>query len=227
MRRCPACGASNPPDAAWCGQCYATLEPPAAPSRGPVADPEPPVALRPANPPAPVLPASDRRPAAAPVLRDGDAGLEWACPTCGSYSSLDETRCRVCATPFTAGFTSGAPATAPPSWSAALAVTAVAPGAGHIAARRTGTGLARLLLFFTWAAGGVFLLRGGGPSTAPAAAPLLLGAAVLWATSLLDVHRLSRGEPDLLGGRALLWLVVAVLGLTMAGVAATVAALRI
>ncbi len=57
-------------------------------------------------------------------------------------------------------------------------------------------------------------------------APLLLGAAALWLVTLLDVRRMSAGEPDLLNARVLLWLVVAVLGLAMAGAAASVAALR-
>jgi hypothetical protein len=43
------------------------------------------------------------------------------------------------------------------------------------------------------------------------ALPLLLGAVALWAASLVDLTRAQRGESELLGGRGLLWLVVAVI----------------
>lgn len=197
--RCPACGATNPDAAKWCGQCLARFDEPA-----PVAAPAQPAAA--AHSPA----AAD---AAAPspsgnFRRRGDE-IEWACPSCGEFNSIDLQNCSVCGTGFVEQFR--ADEVQPErNWSQALLMSAVAPGAGHMAIGRYGSGVARLVLFLTWA-GGAIALAGGGGRALVAVAPLALGVVVVWAASLVDLYRLQQGEEELLVGRRLLWLVVGVL----------------
>jgi hypothetical protein len=98
----------------------------------------------------------------------------------------------------------------------------VLPGLGHLLARRTGTGAARVVTTVAWLTGAVLLVRGGGGSVA--AAPLLLGVAVVWAGSLHDVLALVDGGRELLTTRVLLWLtggvVLSLVALLVAGVGA-------
>lgn len=196
--RCPQCGASNPADAVWCGQCYADLarRPPPAARDAPGPDP---------------APAS----AGEGFRRRGET-VEWACPACGQWTSVDSLRCRVCATPLSARYEQVAEPVEQP-WTTALLLTAVLPGMGHVAVGRYGQGFARVMLFVVWLGGALALTRAGG-GAGWAAAPLYLGAGVLWAGSLADVAALRRGGRELLGGRTLLWLVVGVLGLSGLGV---------
>lgn len=210
--RCPECGATNPADAAWCGQCYADLTQPAAP-RAP--SPAVPADASPAEPTEASPAESTAAPAAEGFRRRGET-VEWSCPACGQWTAVDSLHCRVCATPLSARFEQPADPGEQP-WSAALVLTAVLPGTGHIAVAHYGQGLARLVLFVVWLAGALTLTRAGG-GAGWAAAPLYLGAGVLWAGSLADVAALRTGGRELLGGRTLLWLVVGVLGLSALGV---------
>ncbi len=89
-------------------------------------------------------------------------------------------------------------------------MSAFAPGAGHLAVGRYGSGWARLLLFVVWAVGAV-MLSGAGARALGAIAPLLLGVVIVWVGSLVDLQRLQRGQEELLAGRRLLWLVIGVL----------------
>lgn len=205
MLRCPSCGATNPESASWCGQCYADLgaEAPATPAPSTLAEPPQPTGTE-----------------VATELRDGfrrgpDGALQWTCAACGEVNSLDVLACPVCGASLGERYEE-APAAVEHSWGTVLGLSAVAPGAGHIAVRRHGSGVARLFLFVVWLLGGLVIAvsgEGGGG----AAAPLLLGALVLWAGSLVDLLRLRQGQSELLDGRALLWLVVGVLGLSLLG----------
>ena len=215
MRRCPACRATNPDQAAWCNQCYARLEEPPAAVPPPTAAPPPATAPPPAAPGGRPVdgPAGDRD--ASLGLRRTATGLEWVCPACETPNALERERCEACATPFGAQLAAPAAVAPPRDWRRARLLSALAPGAGHLAVGAYGSGIARLALFCMWLASGV-LLAGAGPALF-IAGPLLLAAGVLWAGSLLDMGRLQRGERELLDGRGLLWLVVGALGATMLG----------
>lgn len=210
--RCPACGATNPETAAWCGQCYRRFDEEVAPRspNGSAAAPGAPAA--PAPPPQ-TQPGSNG-PSEGTVTsegfrRSGDE-IEWECPGCGTFNSIDLQSCAVCGTSFLERFRSEEPEVAH-NWSTALLLSAVAPGAGHISVGRYGTGSARLLLFVAWVVGAVLLATSAGSGGLIAATPLLLGAVVLWVLTLIDVYRLQQGESELLVGRTFLWLVVGVL----------------
>jgi hypothetical protein len=237
--RCPECGATNPATARWCGQCYAALaddkpaaraeastpaEPradqdaPDGPSAGPGGSPE--VDRAAPAPGGSVEPHAATGGTEAAVRdgfrRRGDV-VEWACVACGTFNGLEQSVCSVCGTAFAARFTTPEPAPEPPSWGAALGLSAVLPGTGHYLAGQAGSGAARALLYVVWLAGGMVLLLSAGTAAAAAAVPLLLGALVVWGGSLLDLVSLRDGGRQLLSGRTLLWLVVGVTVLLLLG----------
>ena len=236
--QCPACGATSPDSAAWCGQCYrrfdqevpeaaaqepssngSTAEGVAAPVAAPTA-----AAPAAAAPPATSAGAPD---AAAPhgFRRVGDE-LEWECPECASFNGIELTSCAICGTSFLQRFRSDEPEPER-NWQAALLLSAVAPGAGHLSVGRYGTGGARLLLFVAWILGSVLLASSAGSGALIAATPLVLGALILWAMTLFDIYRLQHGESEILAGRTFLWLVVGVLllmGVALFGSAGTAVA---
>ena len=201
--QCPACGATNPERAAWCGQCLTRFDqaaPASAVAQRPAASTSPHEAVAP--------------PSSEGFRRVGDE-LEWACPQCGQFNSIDDVACAVCGTAFVERFRAAEEPAPPRNWNQALAFSAVAPGAGHIAIGRYGSGWARLVLFLSWLVGALLMSGSGG---ARAGVPLLLGAAVMWGGSLVDLRRLQEGREELLVGRRLLWLVLSVLlllGVTM------------
>lgn len=159
-------------------------------------------------------PRSGRRPE---VRRRGDGQVEWECPVCASANLLAESACAACGASLAAGFASGREAAPPVAPGVGLALTAVLPGAGHLASGRIGSGIARAFLYAVWLPGGAVLASAPGPGSMAVALPLLLGALLLWAASLLDTAALGGGGRQLAEGRALLWLVVSVLGLTLLG----------
>lgn len=206
--RCADCGASNPDTADWCGGCYASL-------RAAEPAPEPQPAPEPAQPPA--APADATAPDG---LRRRDGGLEWQCPGCGQWTSMQSLDCGACGVTIAAQGEWGDPAQVArrlsQPWGAALALTAVVPGAGHIGLGRYGPGFARALLFAVWVVGGVALWRARG---ALAGGPFVLGAGLLWAGALGDLAALRAGRREVLGGRWLLWLALGIVVLTVVGVA--------
>ena len=212
--RCPACGALNPEAAQWCGQCLHRFGPSNATAASATA-PTAPAAPQPA-------PSSAPRSAAAGSFRRQGDDLEWACPACGQFNTIDLLHCSVCGTAFVEQFRADE-AEEPRDWKRALALTALAPGAGHLAVGRYGSGAARLVLFLTWVLGAVLLAGGGGSRALVAVLPLLSGAGVVYVTSLLDIRRLERGLPELLAGRRLLYLVLGVLALLGVGLITSLA----
>lgn len=241
--RCGTCGATNPDSATWCNQCLTDL---AVPGAGVSRDASASMRAGPggvgADSPPPTGPSSTGGSDA--LLRRGPEGVQWRCPTCDGWSSLDDDVCARCGTPLQARF-AGHPApgrdapggtggadmptgggggrSARPDPSTArnrtIALNAVLPGLGHLLAGWVGSGLARIVLFGVWLIGGVLLWGAGGPA---AALPLLLGAAVLWATGIVDAWLLFEGARQVLSGRALLWLVVGVTLFATVGVVTVV-----
>jgi hypothetical protein len=244
--RCPACGASNGDRAEWCTQCYRPLRSTsgaeasgaaasgatgsgatgsgAAGSSASAADASaadasaathPPGGAAGAGPPPPAPGAGQRD------VRTVDGQVEWRCVGCDGWNALDAPVCATCASPRR-GF--GDPALPPPVDPAdrtrLVVASVVLPGLGHLLARRTGTGAARVVTALAWLAGAFLLVRGGGGSVV--VAPLLLGVAVVWAGSLHDVLALVDGGRELLTTRVLLWLtgavVLSLVALMVAGV---------
>lgn len=250
--RCPACAATNPDSATWCNQCLRDL--------GLPDDPEVPPARRPrtAGPaPSGTSPASaaptgadtdiSAREATGAAFRRTDSDVEWRCPTCGGWSSMDDDACTQCLTPLRARLEAAAEPAAGPAAptgvhtagahgrsptrhggldvqrmrTRTVALNAVLPGLGHLLVGWVGSGLARILLFGVWVVGGLLLSSAGG---VVAALPLFAGAGVLWLAGLFDGWQVVTGARQVLSGRALLWLVVGVTLLATVSVVASIVA---
>jgi hypothetical protein len=220
---CPHCGARNPGGAPWCTQCYEplTARPTAAP---PLAEP-----LFPASVPGPdedagvsaPQPSVDTDPT---VLQAGSGrfrttveGLEWSCRLCDSWNPIEVVRCTVCGHALASEPDQGGLKDVPAG--RALGASVLLPGLGHVLLGRGGTGVARMIVAVVWLAGGIALsasAAGSDQSVLPGLV-LLVGAAVVWVATLLDVQTLlSGGRRELLDSRRLLWLVVGVIGALVA-----------
>ena len=207
--RCPNCGATNPDTAQWCGQCLARFDVPAADGQPQPQTPGSAASAAPAPGAAVASPAGDVTSSGGNFRRRGEE-IEWACPACGEFNSIDLLQCTVCGTEFAAQFRTE-PDDVERNWTQAMAMSAIVPGSGHIGIGRYGSGWARLVLFMAWLLGGVLLAAGGGSRATLAALPLFIGALVVWAVSLVDLTRLRAKQEELLIGRRLLWLVIGVL----------------
>lgn len=215
--QCRACGATNPDSAAWCGQCLMRFDIPEAPNPTGASS-----AATPANAGTPPAVDTAPQPASSDAFRRVGDDLQWACPQCGQFNSIDDPACAVCGTAFVERFRADEAPEPPRNWNQAMAFSALAPGAGHLAVGRYGSGWARLVLFVSWVVGALLMGSSGG---ARASAPLLLGAAAMWGGSLVDLRRLQEGQEELLVGRRLLWLVLGVL--LLLGITMVTAALQI
>jgi hypothetical protein len=147
-------------------------------------------------------------------VRRGPDGLEWACVACETYNPMAASTCVVCGTSFTARFADAGDDESV-DWDDAFRRNLLLPGLGHMAAGRTGSGIGRALLFGVWLLGWIAITVGGGGRGLTAATPLLAGVVVVYVGSLVDIRRVQHGNPELLAGRTLLWLVVGVTALLM------------
>ncbi|HUH08495.1 MAG TPA: hypothetical protein VML96_11920 [Egibacteraceae bacterium] len=135
---------------------------------------------------------------------------------------MDVLTCDVCGSSFSARYERDEPEPER-NWSAALALSAVLPGAGHISVGRIGTGIARCTLFVVFLLPALPIMFGAKTGGATIAiTPLLIGVLILWGGSIADIRQLQRGDKEILNGRALLWLTVGVLLLSLVGLAAAV-----
>lgn len=184
--RCPRCGAGNPSDAEWCGQC---LERFGAPADG----------------------ASDASVARPEVSREGGS-LTWTCPACEATNSIDAGACARCGSAFTSFFaqpekTSPRPASA----GRAIALSAVLPGLGHWSLGWAGAAAARAVLYL-WSTGLSILLLARPPATGRAVVRMVgivfvLSAAGVWLVSMLETMRLAEGDEEpVMPPHALTWL---------------------
>lgn len=207
---CPACGAREPVDAAWCSQCHRRFD---GPDEAATSEPDP----------DPTVAADER--AAGPGERDDDdvgtdrdvrvvdGEVEWRCERCQAWTSLTAATCRRCDAPRR-GFGDAAPlpVVAASDVGRLRLASVVLPGAGHLLAGRRGSGAARAVLTVVWLAIGLRLLVAAGPGgPVVPSLPLLVGAGVVWVGSVVDVGRLTvPGARPLLDARVLTWLTVAV-----------------
>jgi hypothetical protein len=192
-RRCPSCDALVSTDAAWCGQCYADLRAPA---------PAPPLAAE--------GPGSEDRPGRS---RDPAPPGEpfWPCPVCAGRNPIELEACATCGTPF-AEVMRDEPTRAEVAPKDALTWSLVFPGLGHRLAGRPLDGLARGVLFavaFMMALLVGFAGVRSGLSFLVFALFLVTGLAV-YAGSAYEAYRLASGGELLISSRALLWVLVGV-----------------
>lgn len=208
--RCPSCGAKNPPDAEWCGQCLKRFQAP---------PPPPPVAETPPPPSAPEGAATAVKPGVERGnFRSTEEGILWRCTSCDNENRLEEQACSVCGTPFAAAIRP--PDTERPQrdpGTTAL-ISLFFPGAGHAYLRMWPQAIARGVISVWVILMTLFFAIGGKGGSTPVA--LLYGAAAfgLWATAAHDAFREANGEPKqvLLQGRRFTYVVLGLLMLLLA-----------
>lgn len=183
--RCPRCGAGNPADAEWCGQCLTRFD------AGPV-EPSEEVSM--------------------PEIAKAGGEPTWICPACDTQNPIEAEACRRCGSAFTSFLSEGrAPAAPKVSGPGPLvALTAVLPGLGHWSMGRRGLGAARALLYL-WTLGLSLLLLIRPPSNGGAVVRLvgvvfLLAAAGVWVVAMMETMRLVEGdERPVIPPKALTW----------------------
>ncbi|MEX2555121.1 MAG: zinc ribbon domain-containing protein [Actinomycetota bacterium] len=195
--RCPRCGAGNPSDAEWCGQCL---------ERFGAADAD----------------ASDISVARPEVSRAGEL-LTWTCPACDSPNPMDAETCARCGSAFTSFFARPEKVAVRPVPSGrAVALSAALPGLGHWSLGRAGAGVARVVLYL-WTLGLSILLLTRPPAAGRAVVRMVgiafvLSAAGVWLVSMLETMRLADGdERPVLPPHALTWLSAALSALLIFG----------
>ena len=205
--RCPSCGAKNPPDAEWCGQCLKVFRvPPPPPPDAPVA------------PPSPEAPAGSRpKPGVERGnFRSTDEGILWRCTSCATENRLEEPACRVCGMAFADSMRPPAPERPARDPGATALISLVFPGAGHAYLGLWPQAIARAIVN-VWAVlmAGVFAV---GVGSMPIALVYGLAAFGLWGAAAHDAFREANGEPRavLLRGRRFTYLVLGLLMLLLA-----------
>lgn len=193
LLRCPSCGAGNPADAAWCGQCHRRFGSAEGEEEQRLRSPRPAVAKR------------------------GD-DLVWTCPACDAENPIAATACGRCGSTFAHFFRAAGDAPGPRgSGRTAIALSAALPGLGHWLFRQAGPAAARALLY-VWSAGIAILLLARPPVAGRAlvrgvGAIFALSAAAVWLLSMLETLRLTEGDTrPLVPPKALTWFSAALSG---------------
>jgi hypothetical protein len=225
-RRCPDCGALVAADAEWCGQCFASLmEPGAQPQPTPEPEPTP----EPGPEPTPGPP-SEAEPSMA-VTQTTDAstavgateGPAWPCPVCGNRNAIELDVCAVCGTPFATLMRQDEerPQVDPKD---ALAWSLIFPGLGHRKVGRGLDGLARGVLFGMLFSMAILTgLSGVRSGMLFGLFALFMGLALLvYAGSAWEAYHLAEGGEPVVSARALLWVTVGVILLSVVVLALTV-----
>jgi len=224
---CPSCGARNPPDAAWCTQCFARFGADDGAAAGGglghgERDRDEPLA---ASGNGTSMPGADAgvKASGGRDVRERSGVVEWRCRTCQSWNPLLAGSCAVCESPRRGFGTAASASSVRPAGNATIGASLVLPGLGHVLAGDVGTGLARAVLAVLWVGGGLAMVLSGEGAAATLPGWVLLGGAVLlWTATALDARRLVAGRPgQLLDTRRLGGLVVLVTGVLVVAVLLT------
>ena len=212
--RCPSCGAKNPPDAEWCGQCLKRFEAP----------PPPPPLAETAPPGAPPPPASaEERPQVKPGVeragfRSTEDGILWRCSSCDTENALEEQACTVCGTRFAESIRPPAPERPVRDPGTTALISLFFPGAGHAYLGMWAQAVARAVVSIWVVLMALFFAIGGEGKSTPVA--ILYGAASfgLWFVAAHDAFREANGEPNqvVLQGRRFTYLVLGLLMMLLA-----------
>ena len=215
--RCPSCGAKNPPDAQWCGQCLKRFQAP---------PPPPPVSAVPATaaPEAPAAPAEAEAPSGVKPgiergnFRSTEEGILWRCTSCDTENRLEEPVCTVCGKAFAEAMRPPGPERIQRDPGTTAMISLFFPGAGHAYLGMWPQAIARGVISVWVALMAVFFAIGGKTGAMPVA--MLYGAAAfgLWMTAAHDAFREANGESRqvLLQGRRFTYLVLGLLMLLLA-----------
>jgi hypothetical protein len=206
--RCASCGAKNPPDAEWCGQCLKRFQAPPPPPPVVVAAPS----EAPAAGPQAVKPGVERA-----GFRSTEEGILWRCSSCDTENRLEEPACTVCGIRFADAIRPPAPERPSRDPGTTALISLFFPGAGHAYLGMWPQAVARAVVNVWVVLMALFFAIGGNAASLPVAVLYGVSAFALWATSAHDAFREANGEPRqvLLQGRRFTYLVLALLMLLL------------
>lgn len=212
--RCPSCGAKNPPDAQWCGQCLTRFQG-SAPPPPPPAPPPPAVA---ADAPASPAGATVKAGVESGAFRSTDEGILWRCSSCDSENPLEATACVVCGTSFGESFRPTAPVRIQRDPGTTAMISLFFPGAGHAYLGMWPQAVARAVVSVWVVVMALFFAVGGRNGSLPMGILYGLVAFALWMVAAHDSYREANEQPRqvLLYGRRFTYLVLGLLVLLMA-----------
>jgi ribosomal protein L40E len=222
--RCAFCGALNPADAEWCGQCLRRFPPPEISvdpieSAAGILKGEEAAELSEraeVSTAAETAAAAERerlRPAARGAFTVTETGITWTCAQCGTKNPLDASICNVCGNTFAETMSPTEPRPSRDPNMAAL-LSLLLPGAGHayvgLWAQAASRAVISVWVIFVVVVS--FFAKGRANSTLMAA---VFGAVAvgLWAVGAHDAYREARNESRhvLLKGKVFFWLVLGLL----------------
>jgi ribosomal protein L40E len=220
--RCAFCGALNPVDAEWCGQCLRRFPPPEI-SVDPIESAagiltgetlEAPTSAESKSVGETAAEEGRRvRPAAHGAFTVTETGITWTCAQCGAKNPLEASLCSVCGTTFAETMSPTPPRPRRDPNMAAL-LSLFLPGAGHayvgLWAQAASRAVISVWVIFVVAVS--LFARGQANSTLMA---VVFGAVAvaLWALGAHDAYREARNESRLvlLKGKTFFWLVLGLL----------------
>jgi ribosomal protein L40E len=209
--RCPSCGAKNPPDAEWCGQCLKRFQAPPPPP--PVTDVREtaPVGTQPEAAPA-VKPGVERH-----GFRSTEEGILWRCSSCETENPLEEPACVVCGTLFAEAIRPPEPERVQRDPGTTAMISLFFPGAGHAYLGLWPQAIARGVVSVWVLVMTLFFAIGGKAGSTPVALLYAVAAFALWLTAAHDAFREANGETGqvILQGRRFTYLVLGLLMLLL------------
>ena len=187
---CSQCGARNPAEAEWCGQCFASLDEQTAAGDHLPFDVEPPE-----NPTS----ASDGAPASgsaevATGLAEGASAAKtstWVCSVCETSNALETEQCSACGTSIFQAFGAEAEEEIKVDPQQALLRSVMFPGLGHAYAQQglLGSAIGGLTLMSVGFGIGLAASGLGGFGW-----PLILEALGVWVAAAFDAYRIAGGQ---------------------------------
>lgn len=207
---CPKCGALNPEEAQWCGQCFARFgeKPPETEVVHPDARSDP------ATSPASQLRVLGKE---GRLLEEGGR-LFWKCSACERVNPMESDVCSACGSSLYRMFGEASPKTQPTERDpASAALLSLLPGIGHLWLGETAEGIVRICLTVWWFGSALFLRQ---IATLRWMAYLFFAAWLgLIVVTVLDAYRIAqdRGTRQILQRKLVFYVSLALVGISVFG----------
>jgi ribosomal protein L40E len=185
---CSECGARNPAEVAWCGQCFASLAVDDQPAEGDASIGQPP-----ADTPPETVADDPVSPSSKTGSRVAGEGATWICRTCETANPLDEQECSACGTSIYASFGADEEGRMDADPQKALVRSIILPGLGHSYAGQGLLGAAIAGLTLMALGFGIALVVSDRSSFGW---PLILVAVVVWVIAAMDAIRIAGGHTE-------------------------------
>ena len=238
--RCPECGATNKPDAQWCGQCLTKFA-----ASAPPPPPPPPATTQengdgladvtPLHPGVSEQADDEFKPLTTKTQQVGagsvtvaEDGISWTCARCDTSNELSANICRVCGAKFAQAIQAEEDLRPQRDANTVALVSLFMPGAGHAYLGMWGEAVARAVISMWVVAVAIFAAVQAAPQAKIMAVLFGLIATGLWMLAAHDSYREASNAPRmvLLKGKFFLYLVLGLLTLSIVMIFATVLGAR-